>query len=314
MHVAALPPPILLLASSALFAANTVGHGLTLLSLAVVKAIVPSAGWRSRVSGWLVGIGENWIGVNSWLMRQVCQIEVELRGSAKLDPTHSYLVLCNHQSWVDIPVLQGVLNRRVPFLRFFLKSNLIYVPILGLCWWALDFPFMHRYTAAQLARRPELRGRDLKATQQACARFGDIPVSVMNFVEGTRFEASKHAEQGSPYRHLLRPKAGGVSFVLSAMGPQLTAVLDITVRYPLGRPTLLQLLSGQVRKVEVLIDAIELPAELIESGAGVDEAALRQRVEQWINGRWQLKDRHLGSTKLGDQAPESSIARASTHF
>ena len=63
-----------------------------------------------------------------------------------------YLVLANHQSWVDILVLQKVFNRRIPLLRFFLKRQLFWVPLLGLAWWALDFPFMGRYTPT--SRRP----------------------------------------------------------------------------------------------------------------------------------------------------------------
>jgi 1-acyl-sn-glycerol-3-phosphate acyltransferase len=159
-----------------------------------------------------------------------------------------YLVLANHQSWVDIVVLQTVLNRRIPFLRFFLKSELIWVPFLGLAWWALDFPFMKRYSRRTLARNPELAGKDIEATRRACEKFKGMPVSVMNFVEGTRFTAAKHGRQSPPYRHLLKPKAGGVAFVMDAMGSALHSVVDATIAYPAGIPTMLDLLSGASRR------------------------------------------------------------------
>ena len=113
------------------------------------------------------------------------------------------------------------LTAAVPFLKFFLKKELIWVPILGIAWWALDFPFMKRYSAAVLKKRPHLRGKDIEITRQACKKFKSLPVSIMNFVEGTRFTREKHDKQKSPFTHLLKPKAGGIGFVLSTMGEQL---------------------------------------------------------------------------------------------
>ena len=193
---------------------------------------MPLAGPRRALSRLLIVIAESWIHVNSAVFALLARTEWDVRGLDGLSYTRSYLVLCNHQSWVDIPVLQKVLTGRIPFLRFFLKSQLIWVPFLGIAWWALDFPFMKRYTRQQLEKRPELRGTDIIATRKACAKFRDMPVSVMNFVEGTRFTGRKHAAQQSPYTHLLKPKSGGVAFVLDAMGDALHAVVDVTLRYP----------------------------------------------------------------------------------
>jgi hypothetical protein len=130
----------------------------------------------------------------------------------------SYLVISNHQSWVDIPALIQALNRRTPFFKFFLKKELIWVPFLGLAWWALDYPFMKRYSKAFLAKHPELAGQDLKITKEACELFKRQPVTVVNYLEGTRFNETKRKQQGSPFKRLLKPKAGGVAFVLAAMG------------------------------------------------------------------------------------------------
>ena len=174
-----------------------------------------------------------------------------------------YLVLANHQSWVDIPVLQKCFNRRIPLLRFFLKSQLFWVPLMGLAWWALDFPFMKRYTREQVERRPELAGRDIASTRRACEKFRSIPVAVMNFIEGTRFTPAKHAAQQSPYRHLLKPKSGGVAFVIDAMGDGLQAILDVTIVYPGGRPTLLDLFGDKVAEVHA--------RRIARAGAGTGE-------------------------------------------
>jgi hypothetical protein len=49
----------------------------------------------------------------------------------------------------------------------------------------------------------------------------------MNFVEGTRFTNDKHKQQSSPYNHLLRPKSGGIAFVLAAMGDYIQNIRQI---------------------------------------------------------------------------------------
>ena len=98
-----------------------------------------------------------------------------------------YMVSCNHQSWVDIFVLQHLLNNRIPMLKFVLKRQLIYVPVIGLAWWALDFPFVRRRSDAYLRRTRRSVPRTWKRSRRACEKFALVPTSVMNFAEGTRF-------------------------------------------------------------------------------------------------------------------------------
>ena len=195
---------------------------------------------------------------------------------ARLQPDGHYLVMANHQTWVDIPVLQAALNRRVPFLRFFLKSQLFWVPLLGLAWWALDFPFMKRYSREQLAKAARAGRARHRRTRRACAKFMHIPVAMMNFVEGTRFTPAKHDKQASPFAHLLKPKAGGVAFVLDAMGRALHSILDVTIVYPDGRPTLFDLMSNRIGEVRVHIRERPIPAELL-GGDYQNDPAFRER-------------------------------------
>ena len=143
---------------------------------------------------------------------------------------------CNHRSWVDIVVVQWLFNRRIPILKFFLKKELFWVPVLGMAWWALEFPFMKRYPRAVLEKRPGAAGAGPEATRLACERFRDVPVSVLNFLEGTRFSRGKRGRQYSPYQHLLLPRAGGVAQVVSTLGDRLRAWLDVTIVYPYGTP------------------------------------------------------------------------------
>lgn len=168
-----------------LLALNILLHVVPLFAFTLVKVIVPVRAVRLACSRVLVVIAESWIGVNNILFGVFTRIRWWVEGLGGLRRDGNYLVLCNHQSWVDIPVLQKVFNRHIPFLRFFLKSQLIWVPLLGPAWWALDFPFMKRYSKETLLRHPELQGKDREATRRACEKFRHMPVSVMNFVEGT---------------------------------------------------------------------------------------------------------------------------------
>lgn len=287
-----------------LVAGNTLWHVPILLLVALLKLLLPIASVRRGLSRTLIVIAQSWVGFNSWLIDRLTPTRFELDGIDSLPMTGWYLVICNHQSWVDIPVLQKVFNRRIPFLKFFLKRQLIWVPLLGLAWWALDFPFMRRYSKAFVQRNPHLRGTDIEITRRACARFRHVPVAVMNFVEGTRFRPEKHAAQGSPYRHLLRPRAGGIGFVLGAMNGVLTSLLDVTVAYPDGRPTLWQMFSGQVTRVCVQVRQRPIPGEL--AGDYENDAALRERVQDWINAVWRQKDDDLDALLTGRAAPSAS--------
>ena len=238
---------------------NTGLQGSALLLAALVKVLLPVPAVRRALDRLLPAIAESWIAVNSALIDRFTHTRFVLEGLESLRPDGRYLVLANHRSWVDIPVLQKVFNRRIPLLRFFLKSQLFWVPLLGLAWWALDFPFMKRYSRQQLAKRPELAGRDVAATRKACEKFRHIPVSIMNFVEGTRFTPAKHARQASPFAHLLKPKAGGVAFVVGAMGEAIDTVLDVTLHYEPARPTLVDLFCNRVREVRVHVQARPVP-------------------------------------------------------
>lgn len=283
-----------------LWAANSLLHVPVLLAVALVKALLPFRWVRAACNPLLTGISASWIGFNSTMIGLMTHTRYSVTTDATLRSDGHYLVLANHQSWVDIPVLQAQLNRKIPLLRFFLKQQLFWVPLLGLAWWALDFPFMKRYSREELMRRPELAGRDIEATQRACAKFRNIPVSIMNFAEGTRYTPAKHAAQASPFPHLLNPKAGGVAFVLNAMGDALHSILDVTLVYPNGRPTLVDLFADRVGEVRVHIRALSIPKDL-RGGDYQNDPEFRARAQRWINDLWAEKEAIFRQLMQGSQ-------------
>jgi len=284
-----LPAPINGAIASTLMLLNILFWVPVLLLAATVKLLLPFRRVRLAIDPLLLQIAEAWIAGNSAWMRLTQPLQWQVTGIQDLDRRQWYLVICNHQSWVDILVLQHVLNRRIPLLKFFLKKQLIWVPIMGLAWWALEFPFMRRHSEAFLQKHPEERGKDAATTRAACEKYALVPTSVMNFVEGTRFTRAKQQRQQSPYRHLLKPKAGGISLALDAMGEKFGAVLDITIAYPDGTPNFWQFLQGRVPRVIVQARTLAVP-RLAANAAGDRSQAWRELCQAWINQLWTDKD------------------------
>ncbi|MBS0437015.1 MAG: 1-acyl-sn-glycerol-3-phosphate acyltransferase, partial [Proteobacteria bacterium] len=198
--LAHLPPLLRGVITATLLGLNTLVAFTTMIPPALVKLLVPATGVRNVCTRMLNAIANRWVANNNAWIHAVNRSRWDVQGVAGLHRRGWYLVSSNHQSWVDILVLQRVLHGHVPMLKFFLKAELIWVPVIGLAWWALDFPFMKR------GRGHGARSSDLKTTREACEKFKRIPTAVMNFVEGTRFTRAKHHAQKSPYRHLLKPK------------------------------------------------------------------------------------------------------------
>lgn len=281
----------------ALIAVNTTFHVLPLLVVAVFKAVLRIPRLRLAFDAALIAIAESWIGVNSWMFEHLVGTRIAVDGLPESNREGHMLVVCNHQSWVDIPVLQKLFNRRLPLLRFFLKSQLIWVPLLGLAWWALDFPFMKRYSKATLAKRPELAGRDLEATRRACQKFKHIPVAVMNFVEGTRYRPARHRTQQSPYNNLLKPRSGGMAFVLDAMGESIDTIVDVTIAYPgwpQQPPGLVDLCANRIREIRVSIQKRAVP-EFVRGLDYRNNPQDRTQFQQWVNELWSEKQATIES-------------------
>jgi len=271
---------------------NTVVLICPLLVFALLKLVLPGRG-RDYASWAVMWVAETWSEIDKAIFALCIPTQWDIRGVENLRKDTSYLAVSNHQTWVDIPALIESLNRRTPFFKFFLKKELIWVPLLGLAWWGLDYPFMKRYSKAFLEKHPELKGKDLEITKAACELFKRQPVTVVNYLEGTRFTEAKRQEQQSPYRYLLKPKAGGVAFVLAALGDQLDALLDVTIVYPGNQaPGFWALLNGSISRVIIDIQVRELDPALW-AGDYENDPEFRQTVQAWVNQLWSAKDQRI---------------------
>jgi 1-acyl-sn-glycerol-3-phosphate acyltransferase len=292
-----LPPALRGVLTGLTLGANTLFVSICMIPPALLKLLLPLDAVRRACDHALNGLASGWVAVNNAWMAAVQPTQWDVQGVDGLHPRGWYLVSSNHQSWVDILVLQRIFHGHIPFLKFFLKQELIWVPVIGLAWWALDFPFLKR------GRGQGARGSDLKTTRAACEKFKRIPTSVINFVEGTRFTSAKHDRQNSPYRHLLKPKIGGLGIALATMGEQFEALLDVTIVYPRGIPRFWDLLCGRLDAVTVRVQRREIPAEVLGSDP-IGDPVYRQHIGAWVEQQWRDKDRLIDDLLRG--APASA--------
>ena len=223
------------------------------------------------------------------LIKLCNRIEFDYQVDGTLSKEDWYLMIPNHLSWLDIVILTEFAADKIPAPKFFLKRELIWLPFVGVGAWALDMPFMQRYSSAFVAKNPHLKGKDIETTKRSCEKFKQLPTTVINFVEGSRFTPDKHRLRKSPYEHLLPPKAGGIAFTLAAMGQLFTGLLNVTIRYPQtqGSP-MLAMLGGRLNKVVLRVKVQTITAAII--GDYFDNDDFKQNFQGWLNQLWLEKD------------------------
>ncbi len=254
---------------------------------------LPIPGVQRACTRLLVRLADAWVASVNFLFDLCLGIEYDVQGFEGLNPAGRYLILGNHQAIADILVLFYIYHGRIPFPRFFMKRSLLWIPMIGYACWVLDSPFMYRLTKSQLKQRPELRGRDLEITRHACQKYREVPVTVVNYMEGTRGTKAKRIARGSPYKHLLRPKTDSVEFMLNAMGDLFDGIIDLTIAYaPEVTPNFFNMLNGQIASVKVRARVLPVPHELL-NGDLRENLEMQRRFRAWIGEMWARKDAEI---------------------
>lgn len=271
-----------------------------MMPVALIKLLLPFPAVRRITDRVLNALAQTWIAINGWWIALMQRVRWEVSGIDSLKQRAWYLVSSNHQTWVDILVLQKVFAGRIPFLKFFLKRELMYVPFMGLAWWALDFPFMRRSGGGRNF------AKDIEATRASCERFRMIPTSVINFLEGTRLTVEKHVAQKSPYQHLLKPKVGGLAMALAVMGDRFSSYLDVTIVYPKGVPSFWDILRGKLEEVVVAVRELEIPSTFV-AGDYESDVGYRRELQAWIQQIWVEKDAYIGDVLASSKSEGASM-------
>ena len=274
---------------------NTLFWCIFLLSVAVLKLLVPVEAWKKVCTKIIINVGECWIYCNGLWIKLLHRPELKVEGFESLDRSKWYLSVANHQSWADIFVLQDITNRQIPMLKFFMKHVLIWVPVIGLAWWALDMPFLKRYTKEEIERNPNLRGKDVKEMEKSFSRYSRYPVSIFSFAEGTRFTEEKKIAQNSKFNNLLNPKSGGIGLTLTTM-PYIKVLLDFTIHYESSRRSFWDFLCGRMSKASVRVKEVQIPEYLLGKNYEED-IEFREELKSWMENLWSDKDQYLEELK-----------------
>jgi 1-acyl-sn-glycerol-3-phosphate acyltransferase len=226
------------------------------------------------------------------LIRLFNPVEFDIQIDGELSKEHWYLMMPNHLSWLDIILLVDFAADKIPAPKFFLKKELIWLPFVGLGAWALDMPFMQRYSREFIEKNPHLKGKDIQTTKRSCEKFRTCPTTVINFVEGSRFTPQKHQLRNSPFSHLLPPKAGGIAFTLAAMGELFTGILDVTLMYPdNSNKPMLDMLAGRLGRVILRANVTPVQPDII--GDYFNDEGFKTGFQSWLNSQWANKDTQI---------------------
>ncbi|MDO5768681.1 MAG: acetyltransferase [Psychrobacter sp.] len=281
------------LTGSGVITANSLGVGLPIWSLGAAKVLTGSA----LADKGLIKITKYWINSNNAVINHALpHKDWRISLPDDLSENKQYLLVSNHQSWVDTSIVQYISQNRLPLTRFFTKFDLIYIPVVGQAFYFLDFPMMKRFSPKAIAKNPELRKQNLIAAERACRQLKDKPFALLNYLEGTRFTPEKKAEQQSPYQHLLKPRAGGLSLAINALGEQIDAILDITIVYPDGIPDYDDLWKGNIRRLGVEVTRLQMPDELFNAimNGGYDrDETTKKMMFEWLEDIWHQKDERM---------------------
>ena len=286
--------PLIGVASFFCLTLNMIFWSSLLFLTGLIRLAVPTKNWKKLWTSVTIFIGETCISCNNTWIKILLRPSISIVGMDNLEKEHWYIATSNHQSWGDIFILQKITNRKIPLLRFFMKDVLKWIPIVSIVGWALDMPFLKRYSKEQIDNNPSLRGKDLEQMKKAFTRLETNPGTVFSFAEGTRFTKQKHEDQNSPYKNLLKPKAGGIGVALSTM-PFISTLLDISISYNSDSKSFWSFLCGEMSDIKIKVRSIEIPEDLLKKDYSKDRH-FRNDLKDWLNLIWKEKDRFLSSS------------------
>ncbi|MBP2280059.1 1-acyl-sn-glycerol-3-phosphate acyltransferase [Psychrobacter sp. PL19] len=282
-----------LVTATGVITANSIAAGIPIWLMGATKVITGSQIADKTV----IGVTNYWIHGNNALIDNILpDKDWRISLPEDVDTQGKYLLISNHQSWVDTSIVQYISEKRLPLTRFFTKFELIYIPVIGQAFYFLDFPMMRRHSKEAVAKNPALQGKDIEEAKRACALLKDKPFTLLNYLEGTRFTPTKRDKQHSPYKNLLKPRAGGLSLAINALGEDMDGILDMTIVYPDGVPTYSDLWKGNIKRLGVDVRHIKMPDDLftaIQNGGYENDEPIKAQMFEWVEQIWRQKDQRI---------------------
>ncbi|MGK9173609.1 acyltransferase [Yokenella regensburgei] len=285
-----------LMISSVLTIVVTILCAVPIIMAGMIKLLLPVPPLWRAISVFCNFMMYCWCQGLARLLRLNPHLQWDIEGLDGLNKKNWYLLICNHHSWADIVVLCVLFRKHIPMNKYFLKQQLAWVPFIGLACWALDMPFMRRYSRNYLIRHPERRGKDVETTRRSCEKFRTHPTTIVNFVEGSRFTEEKRLNTRSSFTNLLPPKAAGIAMTLSVLGSQFDKLLNVTLCYPENdAKPFYDMLSGKLTRIVIRVNVLPVQEEL--HGDYVGDKHFKRGFQQWLNNLWDEKDKQLSALK-----------------
>jgi len=116
-------------------------------------------------------------------------VRVTVEGARNIEPGKPYIVVANHQSYADTPVMMGYLPLD---FRFLAKASLFKVPVIG----------SHLRNAGHVPVDRNDARASIAALNRGAAILRDLRTSVLIFAEGTRSHGDEMLEFRSGAAHL----------------------------------------------------------------------------------------------------------------
>jgi|TARA_B110000003_G_scaffold274819_1_gene315747 1-acyl-sn-glycerol-3-phosphate acyltransferase len=261
--------------------------GVIVLSIINAPRLVPNKKLKKLLGHISNRIGSKIVELITASLQILHGLEWEFNIAEHLNTQTWYIAMSNHQSWADIFILLAAGHKKMPLLKFFMKKELQWIPIIYLVHKTIDMPFLNRHSQKQIQANPELKKLDYENAEIAAKRFSRNPSTAFSFAEGTRFTDEKHLAQASPYKNFLIPKIGALAIALKGM-PQVNELIDFTVIYSSEKRSAWDFLCGEMSQAKVYAKAYEIPNTL--KGKNFDqEEEYRQEFKNFINKIWKEK-------------------------
>ena len=270
---------------------------LPLLILAVLKLIVPLRPVKQAVYKLMIGIYFIAVKIDLVLFRWILNIRFEVDPLDDLQADKNYLIVSNHRSWADILIYQSILIDHSPIIKFIVKKELLYLPLVGLICWAYEYPLVNRNSVKDGSTRNNNLKTDQKILKDKLLDIGQNPAAIINFAEGSRYTLERRDRHNSPHTNLLKPRAGGLFFILKTFGHQFDYLLDFTILYDRTEPIFFKFLDGKCRKVKVRVNKFPM-SDLLQSLSDSSNTLSFEKVDEWLKTLWSGKDKIIDRMRV----------------
>lgn len=260
--------------------------GVLLLSIISIPRIVPIEAIRKITTATSNQIGNALVWFLKVTLGFIHRPKWQIEYPENISMKKWYLGMSNHSSWADIFILLFVSNYKIPLLKFFIKKELRWIPIIYLIHKTIDMPFLNRHSPTKIQNNPALRTHDFENAKIAAQKFTRYPTTAFSFAEGTRFTNEKRALHSSLFENLLKPKIGALVTALSGM-PMVEELIDFTIIYKTSKRSAWDFACGEMKDVKIIVKCYEIPKSILSIDN--DSAVFRTEFRKFIDRIWREK-------------------------